>query len=195
MPELLQNYSIEQIIIFIVVLAIAIKWCGDFFDWVKGKLDKIVNKQKEEEKEIEKVNNIAHTHQEDMEMLMKIQDTQNEAIDKLFKSVEDLVKANKLQNDTIEQNREALDSLKESVHLLLASDKDDIKAWITEKHHYFVYELKYIDDYSLDCIEKRYAHYKDEGGNSFVADLMRDIRSLPKVNQPIVHNQDNDTKK
>ena len=64
---------------------------------------------------------------------------------------------------------------------MVESDKDDIKAWITEKHHFYCYEKRHIDDYSLDCIEKRYAHYQDEGGNSFVEDLMKDIRKLPKT--------------
>lgn len=194
MPELLQNYSIEQIIIFIVVLAIAVKWCIDFFDWVKCKFDKIVKSKEEEEQEKEHIDEIEHMHGEDMEMLMKIQDTQNEAIDKLTKAVKEMLETNKIQNQNIELNKEALNTLKESVHLLLVSDKDDIKAWITEKHHYFVYKLKYIDAYSLDCIEKRYAHYKDEGGNSFVADLMHDIRSLPKVSHPVIHNQDDKNK-
>lgn len=79
--------------------------------------------------------------------------------------------------------------IKAAIQLLTQSDKDDIKAWITEKHHYFCYEKHYIDDYSLDSIEKRYGHYKEEGGNSFVKDLMMDLRKLPKVSEVI------DTKK
>ena len=59
-------------------------------------------------------------------------------------------------------------------------DKDDIKAWITQQHHYFCYELKCIDDFSLDCIEKRFKHYQDENGNSFVENLMNELRTLPK---------------
>ena len=82
-----------------------------------------------------------------------------------------------IQAQTIEE----IQHLKENITNLTASDKDDIKAWITEKHHHFCYEIKYIDDYSLDCIEKRYAHYVDEGGNSFISTLMEEIRNLPKV--------------
>ena len=77
--------------------------------------------------------------------------------------------------------------LKENIASLTASDKDDIKAWITEKHHHFCYDVKYIDDYSLDCIEKRYSHYKEEGGNSFIHTLMDDIRGL-SVYYPDVNN-------
>lgn len=82
-----------------------------------------------------------------------------------------------IQAQTIDE----IQHLKENITNLTASDKDDIKAWITEKHHHFCYEIKYIDDYSLDCIEKRYAHYVDEGGNSFIRTLMEEIRNLPKV--------------
>jgi hypothetical protein len=64
--------------------------------------------------------------------------------------------------------------------ILIESDKDDIKAYITREYHYFVEEKKWIDKFSLDCIEKRYAHYVDEGGNSFILDLMNELRKLPK---------------
>lgn len=63
---------------------------------------------------------------------------------------------------------------------LIDSDKDDIKAFITRQHHYFVYNKKWIDDYSLDCIQKRYSHYVKQGGNSFIEGLVEEIRKLPK---------------
>ena len=84
-------------------------------------------------------------------------------------------------SDIQAQTINEIQHLKENITNLTASDKDDIKAWITEKHHHFCYDIKYIDDYSLDCIEKRYAHYVDEGGNSFISTLMEEIRNLPKV--------------
>lgn len=84
-------------------------------------------------------------------------------------------------SDIQAQTINEIQHLKENITNLTASDKDDIKAWITEKHHHFCYDIKYIDDYSLDCIEKRYAHYVDEGGNSFISKLMEEIRNLPKV--------------
>lgn len=152
--ELLSTYSVGEILIFIVLLALAFRGVVDFIDWGKkkfqGKIDEEGNKEKEK-------------------------DTIKENIDELFKM-------QKAQKDSI-------DKLTESVNLLLQSDKDDIKAWITEKHHYYCYQLKYIDDFSLDCIEKRYAHYKKEGGNSFVEDLMRDLRSLRKVSSTLVRQE------
>jgi hypothetical protein len=86
-----------------------------------------------------------------------------------------------LQN--INRFEEKIDKLTQMVELLLTSDRDNIKAYIVEKHHYFCYNRKWIDDYSMDCIEKKYETYKKENGNSYVGDLMKELRALPK--QPI----------
>lgn len=150
MHDLLTNYSLEQIIMFIVILALALKGVVDFYDWAKKRFQAITSS------EYKKITDKASI-KGDIDKLYEIQVIQNESIDKLTKSVD----------------------------LLIQSDKDEIKAWITEKHHYFCYEVKYIDDYSLDCIERRYAHYTEEGGNSFVADLMTDLRSLKKVSSTL----------
>lgn len=77
------------------------------------------------------------------------------------------------------QLKQTIGDIKATVDILKDSDKDDIKAWITEKHHYFVYQLGYIDDYNLQCIEARYKHYKDEDGNTFIDGFMKEIRELP----------------
>lgn len=82
--------------------------------------------------------------------------------------------------DEINKMKDSIDSLTTQVHNLILSDRDDIKAFITRQHHYFVYQKGWIDDYSLDCIQRRYSHYIEEGGNSFIEGLMREIRKLPK---------------
>lgn len=90
--------------------------------------------------------------------------------------------------------QEQLNLMRDSIDRLTESDKNDIKAWIVEKHHYFCYQKGYIDDYSLDSMEKRYADYVAENGNSFVHDLMEDVRALPKVSS-ISYTQHTITKK
>ncbi len=77
-------------------------------------------------------------------------------------------------------NDEALQDLSKKIDMLIESDKDDIKAYITKEHHKFCYEKKWIDDFSLDCLERRYKHYEDEGGNSFIGGFMNELRALPK---------------
>lgn len=154
--NLLSTYSLDQILVFIIMLSLAIKGGVDFYDWVKKRFNTtIVDVQAKEAKKEEVTDNIAK--------LFEMQKEQSEAIASLTKSVD----------------------------LLLRSDRDDIKAWITQQHHYYCYELKYIDDFSLDCIEKRYTHYKAEGGNSFIEDLMTDLRSLRKVSSTLVRQETN----
>lgn len=141
MIQLLKNFSWEQIILFAVLLALAIKGCVSFFDWVSERNKKV---HKQYQKPIEFQNNL----QEHDEQIAKIQ--------------------------------EQIQSLTDMVNLLIESDRDDIKAFITREYHYFCYQKGWIDDYSLDCIEKRYTHYQAEGGNSFVSTMMEDLRDLPR---------------
>ena len=84
------------------------------------------------------------------------------------------------QEESIKELKNNMESIQSKMNLLIESDKDDIKAWITEKHHFYCYQQKYIDDYTLDCLEKRFTRYEAEGGNSFVHNLMDDLRDLPR---------------
>lgn len=141
MLQLLQNYSIPQILIFIVFLAAAIKGIVTFFEWLQERIKKSYEKQN--------------------------------------KPYKNAIK-NKQQDRQLQQIQEEILNIQKDMKILMQSDKDAIKFAITKEHHYFCYELGFIDDYSLDCLERRYAHYKDQGGNSFIAELMADLRTLPK---------------
>lgn len=144
MGDLITNYSIEQIILFIVSLAVALKAVISFWDWAVERLRKVFNKETKQEK---------------------------------------------LKEQQLKMHAD-MDNMMKSIQLLLDSDKDDIKAWITDKHYHFCYEKRYIDDYSLDCLERRYAHYIDEGGNHFIHQLMDEIRQLPRVSNVDEHESD-----
>ena len=82
---------------------------------------------------------------------------------------------------TVEQLVASVNSLINKVDLLMQSDKDDIKAFIVHEHHYFCYQLGEIDYQSLQVIERRYSHYKEQGGNSYIRELMQELRTLPKT--------------
>lgn len=152
MAEFLQSYSLSEILIFLVMFAVAFKGVVSFFDWGIERLRKIFKKEQQKE---------------------DIHNSLKESIDNTNVQMKDLASN---QNEMIKE----LKDIKLNIQLLTEADQADIKAWITEKHHHFCYEKKYIDDYNLDCIEKRYHYYQLEGGNSFVADLMKEIRALPK---------------
>lgn len=153
MDEILTQYSITEILVFLFVLIASIKTTLNSMEYLWERISKIFKKQ---QKDIEQ--------QEDF-----------------TKHVQESEKQIKELYDLHTKTEENLNRIIDSIQLLINSDKDDIKAWVTEKHHYYCYEKKHIDDYSLDCIEKRYTHYRNEGGNSFVEDLMKDIRRLPKT--------------
>lgn len=151
--KLLTQYSLTDIILVGIGLALSIKSFVTFYDWVIDRLRKKFGKEEKEKSGKEEVmDKINDTH----EILNEIIRTQKEISDKV-------------------------ESMANIIDTLIKSDKNDIKAWITEKHHYFVYKVGHIDDYSLDCIEKRYKCYKDEGGNSYITTLVEEIRKLPKT--------------
>ena len=152
MLDLLSTFSIVEILIFIVLLAIAFKKVSDFIDWAHGKLAAKFKKDQTKNKEKEEINT---------------------RLDNLETSVSKIT--------------DSVDKMTDKIDLLVASDKDDIKGYITREHHYFCYQKQWIDDYSLECIERRYNHYKEEGGNSFIKGFMEEIRALPKT--PPVENK------
>ena len=86
------------------------------------------------------------------------------------------------EREEIDTIKEDVDELKinDSIAMLIESDKESIKAYVTERHHFFVYEHGWIDDYSMECLERRFLIYQHEHGNSFVEGLMDEIRALPK---------------
>ena len=152
MIELLQHYSLSEVFIFTILLALAAKSLITFFDWANERIKKAFNKQYSKITEKEKIKN--RLDEED-QVILSLQKSQ-QMTDKI------------------------LQDLQAKIDMLIDSDKDSIKSYITREHHYFCYQKGWIDDFSLDCVEKRYDHYEDQGGNSFVGGLMDQLRALPK---------------
>lgn len=143
--DLISQYSIGEIIVFLVMLFLSFKQIVEFIDWVKGKIEKRDKKQ-------------LNQYQEEKDLYKEIE---------YFK-------------EYVQQSQKYLSKMQEQIDLLIESDKDAIKAYITKEHHHFCYEQKWIDDYSLDCLEKRFGHYVEEHGNSFIESLMTELRNLPR---------------
>lgn len=150
--SVLKDFPISEILLCIIGVLVLVKWIIEYFDWGHKRTKDKYDQEAVRKKNIEDINEKLNQNSEDIKMLIEMQKQQNEKIE--------------------QQNLR--------IGLLIDSDKDDIKAFITEKYHYFVEVRGWIDDYSLDCLEKRFQHYRDENGNSFVADLMSEIKRLPK---------------
>lgn len=152
MLDLFSNYSFGEIISFIVIFAIATKSFISFWDWASDRIRKFMNKTSQKEKDRKILEEkIEYNEQRILEVAQKQ-----------------------------EEMKKDINNLIECINILIQSDKDAIKSYITKEHHYYCYQQKWIDDYTLDCIEKRYKHYRDEGGNSFIGELMEELRDLPK---------------
>ena len=93
----------------------------------------------------------------------------------------DLYKKTEGKIDQLIKNvNEKFSSIEERIDLLTASDKDDIRESIVRNYLYFIERQKWINDFSLNCLKRRFQHYKEEGGNSYIDGLMSEIRQLPK---------------
>lgn len=152
MLQLLQRYSLSDILIFIVILCIAIKGLLSFFDLIGTKTRKIFTKQ-----------------------YQKI--SQREQVHKNLKENAEILERLRIRQDNLQA---VLNKIKDKINIMMQSDRDAIKAYITEKHYHFCEKKKWIDNFNLDVLERRYSHYKEEGGNSFIDKFMEDLRNLPQ---------------
>lgn len=150
--ELLQQYTIPQIIAFIIGLVAMIKGAWDTIEYFKDKYRRKFNKDYDVKIKETKLENFYNKTQQRHEEVMA-------KIDKVSDSV---------------------DTLSKRIDKLTESDMHDIKQFIVKEYHYFTEQKGQIDDYSLDTILLRYADYKDEGGNSYIETLIDELKKLPK---------------
>ena len=153
MEKLITQFSIREIAIFAVVLALAIKAIVEFFDWVYSRLRKAFDREYKDQQNKKNIEN---------------------KLDETNSRIKELEISRK-------ESKQEIANVNNKLDLLIESDKDDIKSWLTREHHYFCYQRGWIDDYSLECCERRFAHYQAEGGNTFINGFMIELRSLPKT--------------
>ena len=73
-----------------------------------------------------------------------------------------------------------LDVQKRNTELLIDSDRENIKSLLLSNYYRWT-KIGKIDLYTLNTLEEKFKKYKKENGNTFVEDLMKQMRSLPKV--------------
>ena len=161
MLEFLAAFSVQQIIVYGIMLCLAIKGGVDFFAWAKEKYEKKFNADH------------AKLNKEEMleEHYKKCEQQHIEAVGR-YNSLEEKID---LLTETVNQK---VDKIEAQLTQLTESDMHDIKGWIVEKHHQIM-KNGWVDDFTMDTLEKRYADYQIEGGNSYVAGLMSELRALP----------------
>lgn len=178
---LLSQFSIEGIIITLIMFLAAVKVVGELLNWCYEKIKQHFNWKTQED----------NRHSELMENFneLKVRNKQNEEEnlrrDKLIEKIsnqldeQDRKTADMVKTLTAQTNE--LTNLKDRVQTLTDRVQDSTKAYIIDKHHHFVYQVKAIDDMSLQELERRFVYYKAAGGNTFIDGLMEEVRDLPKV--------------
>lgn len=151
---LLNQYSFADIIILLITIGIAIKFIGDLWEWFSSRIRKRFNLQSDQQK----------------------------WQDKIEASIADIKKDTEKFQSQIEDVRYDISMLGEQQENTTERLQENTRSFIIDKHHYFCYKVKAIDDINLQSLERRYMYYKTAGGDSFIDDLMDEIRELPKVN-------------
>ena len=161
MIELFSTFSTSQIIIIVVMIALAVKELLSLLDFFTKRTSEFFNK--EQKKKDEK--------QEILDEIEKLNEAilRNEA--EIQNTMQQLIEIREKSADLFAQQQEALD-------MLIKSDIDDIKSYIVKQYNTFM-QQEWIDPFSMDAIEKRFEHYQHEGGNSYVENLVEKLRQLP----------------
>ena len=118
-------------------------------------------------------------------------DNLNHQMEALSKTVSEIKEASDESDTTLvekmnqyetrqEEINAKIDAVHESMNLLIESDKESIRSFITLQY-YECQEKGYIEVYVLQALEDRYEKYLIENGDSFIANLVKEMRKLPHV--------------
>ena len=152
--QLLSQYSIETLIILIALLGFSIKVMSELWEW-------FYNKFKE---------HFSFRTQRDQDHQQLIEE---------IKELSSDIKATKAEIHRLENN---MSQFSDQMKITTERLQENARNYIIDKHHYFCYQVKAIDDLSLQSLERRFLYYKAAGGNSFIDGLMEEIRELPRLN-------------
>jgi hypothetical protein len=175
LKELFSLYSIEQIILFLVLVFTAGQALWKLIEFYWGKFSGAASKKFQEE-------------QWKKDIGESLADLKKDVNDSLVKTASDLKesmlnldsKINQIHAQT-EEMHSRQDQIEKSFGLVKERMQENTRSYLIDAHHRFCYELKQIDDYSLASMERRYLYYKEAGGNTFIDNLMEEVRALPRV--------------
>lgn len=184
MVELLTTLSLTQVFVFIFVILVAAKELITVIDFFRKKIKGAYNSEASKQDLMESIHEKLIVFEKDMEK----QKEQNITIhEKLMFLEEDTKERKAKEQESYEKSaafhqccEERLNGQQKILEMLTESDRDDIRSWVVQQYHFFCEQKKWIDDFSMDALEKRYAHYVQEGGNSYITSLMDQIRALPR---------------
>lgn len=151
--QLFTQYSIEALIILVALLGFSIKAMSELWEWFYNKFKEHFSFRTQRD-------------QDHQQLITEIKELSTE------------IKETREEVHSLENNMEQFsDQMKITTERL----QENARNYIIDKHHYFCYQVKAIDDLSLQSLERRFLYYKAAGGNSFIDGLMEEIRQLPRL--------------
>ena len=152
--QLLSQYSIETLVILVALLGFSIKAMSELWEWFYNKFKEHFSFRTQRD-------------QDHQQLIEQIKELSND-----IKATQEEIQI--LKNNMVQFS----DQMKITTERLQESTRN----YIIDKHHYFCYQIKAIDDLSLQSLERRFLYYRAAGGNSFIDGLMEEIRELPRLN-------------
>ena len=178
---LLSNLSVEGIIFVIILFAVSVKFLGELFEYLYTKLKKYFDikdaKEQRHEEVMQSLNELKRDNIEGRER----DKYRDERVEKISQQLDAQDKDSAELKQVVQNLTAELVELKGKVLILTERTQDSARAYIIDKHHHFCYQIKAIDDMSLQDLERRFMFYKAAGGDTFIDALMEEVRSLPKL--------------
>lgn len=158
---LFTHLSVEEVIILVIVMVLAIKSVWSAAEWIWKKIKDRLDITNDKDRWAKNISN---------------------SLTVLDKKIDNL----EIQNQKTHEEQERVNT---SLALVQERLQENTRSYLIDSHHKYCYQIKSIDDLTLQSIERRYLFYKTAGGNSFIDGLMDEIRALPRIN---VYTTDND---
>lgn len=153
MTALLTTHSIEELILYVILVLFAIKVMMELFSYFFNKARLYFGVANEKELWRQEIRDTLNGISEEIDIL-------------------------KEQNNQTHQHQKEIDM---TIALVQERLQESTRSYLIDTHHEFCYKTGAIDYLTLQSMERRYLYYKTAGGDSFIDGLMEDVRALPRL--------------
>lgn len=194
--EFLDQWSAGYIFLIIVGVYTVVKKLYEIIKKITNQTEEQVTKKiKDSEKidgiltditslktEIDKISNDVDNYKEIIDgKLKEIIKNSSENGDEFIKSLDEIKNTLMIIDPKVKILEDKISKLESQINVLITSDVEYIRAYITDSYKKFVKELHHIDLMSLQNVESIYNRFLQETGSEdeFLSKLMRELRNLP----------------
>ena len=146
------------------------------------KIDGIITDITSLKTEIDKISNDVNNYKGIIDgKLKEIIKNSSENGDEFIKSLDEIKNTLMIIDPKVKILEDKISKLESQINVLITSDVEYIRAYITDSYKKFVKELHHIDLMSLQNVESIYNRFLLETGSEdeFLSKLMRELRNLP----------------